>query len=628
MKIDPLVLEAVSKEDGWEIVQDGKDFKIKVYQNLYKCVHPLSIHLKIYRDETNPEIKYRHLKRAHDLLWPHMVPTWNYWDERRFRAHCEPWKYISYAGGASTGKSDCAARLADLEFIGDPLNTVVIVTSTTLDSLNRRIYGYCIRYLNEAAIPIKYRAYRGNSPHVLYDPTEMQHGIFAVSVKSGDDERAISTWIGRKARKRFIVVVDEATDTPVSILSAFPNLEQAAPFYRCMVIGNSNSKYDLHGVLSTPINGWGSVDPNRDTQWETTQKGGLCLYFSALESPAIHETDPKKKAILSKVFITEDSLKEKKQKYGTDSDAYYRFVLGFWRVASGDNVVISKEFLNKFDVYKRAEWLGVEPLRVVAGLDPAFSTGGDKCILRLAHLGQDVNGNVLLDFKGQDLLFEIQISARSGDSAEIQIAKQVVDILGRYGCPLYCLAVDASGQGRALGGTLFLQARASRPPLKIFTVRQSAGGIEKSFDVIPKTKHELWFDFRRFVECNSVRGIDYVAAEQFCTRMIIQNVKTLKQEIESKHDYKKRMGAIMPSLAHSPDEADACTLALQSAIINYGFHPGQTRDIPRVAPAVVQEIAQWKANVKAVQEAHAKKDTGIPVADFKGELNFGSVKLF
>jgi hypothetical protein len=101
---------------------------------------------------------------------------------------------------------------------------------------------------------------------------------------------------------------------------------------------------------------------------------------------------------------------------------------------------------------------------------------------------------------------------------------------------------------------------------------------------------------------------------------VIQNPKTLRQEIESKLDFKKRMAAIMPSLAHSPDEADACTLALQSAIINYGFHPGQTRDVPQVAPSVLQEIAHWKSQVRAVQQEHMSPQRSIPVADFKGGM--------
>lgn len=555
-----------------------------------------------------------------------MVPTWNYWDELRFKTHCEHWKYISYAGGASTGKSDCAARLIVLEFLADPKNTVIIVSSTTLDSLNRRIYGYCGRYLNESHVAIQFKSYRGNSPYVSFDTKEIQHGIFAVAVKQGDDDKAISTWIGRKARKRFLICIDEATDTSLAIMAALPNLEQAAPFYRCMVIGNSNSKFDLHGVLSTPLNGWGSIDPNVDVKWETTQKDGICLYFSALNSPAIHEQDPEKKKILSKVFITEANLAEKQLKYGKDSDGYYRFVLGFWKASSSDSVVISKEFLTKFDVYKRAEWLGASPLQVVGGLDPAFSTGGDKCLLRLAYLGQDISGQIVLDFRGQELLFEIPIKANSSDAAEIQISKQVIAILNNYNCPLQNLAVDASGQGRALGGTLFLQARAARPPIKIYTVR-AGSNVDKSFDVVPKTKHELWFDFRKFVETGSIKGLDYVSGEQFATRMIIQNVKTLKQEIESKHDYKRRMGSIMPSLAHSPDEADACTLALQAAIMNYGFTPGQRREVPRMAPSVMQEIAQWKANVKQVQEEHAMELMDIPVADFKSGLVIGKSSI-
>ena len=252
----------------------------------------------------------------------------------------------------------------------------------------------------------------------------------------------------------------------------------------------------------------------------------------------------------------------------------------------------------------------------MAGLDPAFSSGGDKCILRLGYLGQTVDGDVVLDFRGHDLLFDLPISASSGDAAEIQISKQVTDILNKYGCPIHHLVIDASGQGRALGGTIQLYSKSVRPPIKIYNVR-TGNQKDKSFDVVPKTRHELWFDIRKYVESGNIRGVDSIALGQITNRLVIRNEKTGKMELESKADYKKRMGAIMPSMAHSPDEADALSLCLQSAIINFGFYPGQRREVPAVQPGALQEIAIWKQGVKAVQENHMQRElAGYPTADF------------
>lgn len=629
--IDPGLQKLIAKEPGWEIKVDPNDGQEKIYAfgSYTRITHPAVVYLKHYRLETNPDRKYFYMKAAHDYLWPKDIKTYHYWTERRFRAHCEGHPYMSWAGCAASGKSYDAAKVVVLWWLANPRHRAAMIASTTLTAVSRRIWGYAIKHLNNLAVKMPYVYTAGNSPQVLYPVQKDEeggkkgkdtlHGIFAAAAKQGDDESAISGFLGTHPDEALLLILDEATDLPVALLNALANLKSSEKPFQLIAIGNSNSIHDLHGALSTPKDGWPQIDPKATTRWETTYKGGICLYFNAYESPAIFEQDPVKKKILSPLLPTENTIKAAEETYGKDSINFYRFTLGFWRSASVDSVVMSKEFLIQHNLQAGVEWLGMEPLKPVAGLDPAFSTGGDKCILRLGYLGQDINGNMVLDFKGERLLFEIKISAVSRDSAELQISRQVVEILRKYGVPLHHLCLDASGQGRALGGTLALQDNSGRQPIKIYTVR-TGSGVDKSFDVIPKTKHELWLDFRKFSEHGNIKGLDGVAAAQFYNRLVIQNPKTLRQEIESKVDFKKRIAAIMPTLAHSPDEADACTLCLQAAIINFGFSPGQKREVPTASPSVIQEIAQWKAGVRAVQQEHTTGVMEYPKADFKSGL--------
>lgn len=631
-------LASLIKKEGWEIVKDPKDGtdKIAAFGSLTKVTHPALVYLKHYRIETNPDRKYFYMKGAHDYLWPQDIKTWHYWTERRFREHCAGWNFMSWAGCANSTKSYDAAKLLVEFWLANPQHRAVMVASTTLTAMGRRVWGYAIKHLNKLAVKMPYVYTAGNSPQVLYPQLKNNegdklakdtlHGIFCAAAKQGDDETAISNFIGTHPDEAMMLILDEATDLPVALLNSLANLKSSEKPFQLIAIGNSSSIHDLHGALSTPRDGWPHIDPTSTVKWETTYKNGICLYFNAYESPAIHETDPAKKKILEAILPTSRTVKEAEETHGKDSVNFYRFTLGFWRAASIDSVVLSKEFLIQHNLQGGVEWLGAEALVPVAGLDPAFSTGGDKCILRLGYLGQDINGNMVLDFRGTKLLFEIKISAKSNDSAELQISRQVVDILRKYGIPLNHLCVDASGQGRALGGTLQLQDNSGRAPIKIYTVR-TGSGVERSFDVIPKTKHELWLDFRKFSEHGNIKGLDGVAASQFYNRLVIQNPKTLRQEIESKLDFKKRMAAIMPSLAHSPDEADACTLCLQSAIINFGFHPGQKKDLPTIAPSIVQEIAQWKNNIRLTQQEHVSPGVKVPVADFKSGMKIAKSSL-
>jgi hypothetical protein len=483
------------------------------------------------------------------------------------------------------------------------------------------------------AVKLPFQYLGGQSPKVLYPPNKFdktairdsRHAMFAIAAKSGDDDKAISSTIGRHPDDALMVVLDECTDLNTAIARAFPNLDSGEKPFQLIGIGNSNSMFDLHGALSTPLNGWPSVDPLVDCKWPTVQKKGLCMFFSCYNSPAVHEIDPVRKKKLAQFLITQGQIDEKEKLLGKDSDLFYRFVLGFWKSTSTDKTVMSKQFLDGFDIKQKAEWLGVSPLHTVAGLDPAFSTGGDKCILRLGVLGQTTDGGVVLDFRGNDLLFDIRIKAshgRSGKSAELQIAESVCDILQKYNVSLKDLAIDSNGQGRALGGTIYLEMARRvgqmHEPLKIYSTR-GGSNVVNSFGMIIKTSLDLWNDLRKYLEHNQLKGIDEIAAAQLSHRWIIQDKISLRQRLETKTEFKKRMGAVLPSMAHSPDEADSAALCLQSAIHNYGFALGQRKDLPVIETFAHEKMLayQGQRHIAMVQEQSSAPHL---VADFSGTV--------
>ena len=75
------------------------------------------------------------------------------------------------------------------------------------------------------------------------------HGMFAVAARQGEDERVISTWLGRHPDEAIMVVLDESTDMPPALVKALPNLESGVELFQCLAIGNSLSKFDLHGEI-------------------------------------------------------------------------------------------------------------------------------------------------------------------------------------------------------------------------------------------------------------------------------------------------------------------------------------------------------------------------------------------
>lgn len=550
------------------------------------------------------------MKAAHDYLWPDPL-VWNFWTERRFRHHCKDWQFISMAGGSHIAKSYDAAKIALLYWLADPEHRGIIVASTTLAGMERRIWGYILKFLKSAAIQLPYHYKQTPNPKITYRKDELKkageardtlHGMMAIAAKRGDSSEAIANWIGTHPDNGMLVVLDECTNMPTAILDAIPNLDTAKGGFQLIGIANSDSKYDLHGMLSTPKVGWNNIDPYRDHTWETTQHKGVCLFFSCYESPAIMEQDPVKKAALSKVFITQEKLERKEQNPGKDSEGFWRFTLGFWKSSAVDNTVISEPFLKDYKIGKDTEWSGLYPLKICAGLDPAFSTGGDNCVLRLAYLGVDIMGNVVLDFKRETLLFKIPIAPNSGSSAESQIATKVLSILNQHGATLANLCIDASGAGRGLAEILKLTANSLFTPKKIFTIRHGRQRTEEE-GVFVKTNYELWFGFRDFIQKAQIRGLDDITLMQLTTRLVEIDPNSKRQTLENKLEYRQRMKGVQPELAHSPDEADAAALCLQSAILNFGFYPGETKNMN----VLVANDPYLQSAIRAQREVDMKK---------------------
>lgn len=613
-------LELCLKE-GWETEISKKTGENIIWADGLKCpvLHPYQILLRLYRDAKDPVAKYGYMKRVHDWLWPHYVSTWNQWEEERFRAHCEGFLEITLAAGAAAGKSLTAAKIACIFYLSDQRRNAVVVASTTLESLESRIWGYVASLMSSVALPINIKIMTGKPPKIVMPgQTDKIHGMFAIAIRQGEDAKVLGTLIGRHPDKGIMIVLDEATDMNPAITKSLPNLTKGVEFFQLFAIGNSNSKNDLHGALATPKDGWDSINPLRDTMWRTARKGGICIYNNPYTSPAITDPDPAKRELLAKFLPTTESLVESEGIYGKESEAYWRFVMGFWKSQSADNTIISQQFIEEHRCYFSAEWGGWEPLQICGGLDPAFQIGGTGCVLRLARLGQGITGKIMLDYYGTELLFPIEMRADKKKSGELQCAEQIVEICKKYSCPVGHIAMDATGVGRALGELIRLVSGESVGPYRVVSTRFKThnGLVDPNITVVSPS--EMWLRFRDFVQSGHIKGLDHETIGQLTSRLV--GLKGTKLILESKSEYKSRMAAINPRLAHSPDEADATILCLHAAILRFGFFPGQERPISvSVGDRDVQEkIMRWTSERK-IEEADVKKRVRL-VANFSSSL--------
>lgn len=568
--------QIIDGEEEWYVLAGGRELPL---------AHPWKIHLRIYRDTTDPEERYVNLIAAHHLLWPQYEETWTEWDERTFRAHCEGYTPIVLAGGAGIGKSHRLARIAIEFWLSDPKKNAVLVASTSVDSLESRIWGYVVKLMAEAKkrFGIQAENMRAKPPKILHPACEDKiHGMFAIPIKRGDDETTLSSVIGRHPDKKMMVMLDEGTDMPHAAMKAVPNWEKSVEFFQLWIAGNSSDKTDLHGACSTPRAGWDTIDYQRDNSWPTVYNRGICLYFNPYKSPAITEKDDVRRAKLNRFLINTAGIEQAIEDYGTESPSFYRFCLGFWAPDNIAATIATQKFLNEQKVRSMAEWSGLSAMHIVAGIDPAFSIGSKGCLLRFGILGWTAQGRMTLDFRKEELLRRIEVRVVDEKSSERQIAEQILMHLREMGVPLSSTSIDCSGQGRVLGD--LIHALAPEEPQGMIKI-MSIGGLGKDggskderekTGIILATPTDLWFGFREFVDNLQIAGVDDVAFEQITNRMIV--TKNGKQRIETKPDYIARMNSVNPKLARSPDEADTVMLCVRAAQIRFGFCPGMRQE--------------------------------------------------
>ena len=246
----------------------GKE-SIRIYgQDFPSSWSDLKVELESARVNLNGEAA-KHLERAALILCPNLI--FHAWIERIFKAHTEGWSTVSLAGCASSGKTFAVSILALLFWLTNPRERGVVLASTTIDSLKARIWGQLVAIIGECPYELPTQIYHSKPPCILYDKDFPINGIFTAPLIKGKSEETLGNLIGRKYKEGFMVVVDESTDVAPGFIDAKANWEISAPFFQLWALGNSKDQEDPHGQLCTPKNGWGSINPDYDTEWETNQ---------------------------------------------------------------------------------------------------------------------------------------------------------------------------------------------------------------------------------------------------------------------------------------------------------------------------------------------------------------------
>lgn len=518
-----------------------------------------------------------HGMAAADLLWRKKGEEqfeWHPWLVTAFKEYCET-DEVLVTGPASGGKTFGAALYAVLFWLCAPHETGVLLCSTTLDGLKRRIWGEIRKLFMSARKTFRTGNLVDSKTAIQSTKGDAKLGLFGLAVAAGEEQKALGRIIGFHP-KRILVIVDELTDVGWSIVEAATNLFTAKARAQFIGIGNALSHFDSHGKMSEPLDGWDSVSVENE-KWKT-KRGGVCLHFDGFKSPNILEGKPRYRFLMTQADITKTA-----NEHGENSPQMWRMRRGFWCPEGTVRSVLTESIIQKFRAMEKAQWRG--EYTVGAALDPAFE-GGDRCVLRKVKWGEGEGGLETMELCE---IYIIKVSLVSPEPIHYQIARAVKSKCIEWGVEARNFGMDSTGEGGGLASIIatewspdFLQVefggRASENPVSKINSKRCC---DEYFNKVT----EIWFGFRTALINGQIRGLDADTAIEFCSRIYTVEAKI---RMESKTDMKKRANGKSPDFAD--DAAIACALVLARGGLGMKNSP-LNRDMERSWDKLVSEFS-------------------------------------
>lgn len=465
-------------------------------------------------------------------------------------------KFLSVAGAASSGKSLFYAIYAIVNWLCDPANTTVLITSTSLKESKGRIWADVEEWWQAAqkhfdnALPGKLVSSLGllklddTSGEIK---TSDRSGIHLIAGEKKKEKDTIGKLIGYKNR-RLLFIGDEMPELSAALIEAATgNLDSSEKeWFQFVGIGNPNSIYDPHGIFSKPKAGWKTVTP-ASFEWETDL--GYCIRFDAYQSPNILAG-----RILYKWLPTLEKVEAKKDSLGAESLAFWRMWRGFWCPTGGTESVVAEADIIGYDCESKVKkWKNDKFIRL-AFLDAGFTTGGDRSIAYFANFGINADTDLeTLEFDGYEVLFADVMKKDKEHS--FQVATQFKELCEKKNIPPECAGVDDTGAA-AFGDIVHTvwsrQVRRVNFGGAASQLPVSAHDKRLSCDRYKNRVTEIWCSIREYMRGNQIRGICPDLAIELTARKMIskKSGEDLKAKVESKQQMRDRTGK-------SPDIADA-----------------------------------------------------------------------
>ena len=503
-------------------------------------VSPVTMELGAYRmsrDGFNTGFPaYEHMFNAAKLLFTEKQYALHPWVKRRMKIFCEH-GWATWVGPGAVAKSTDAAMCVLLHWLSAPSRTTCVVCSTTVPMLEKRIFGELVRYYS--LIPDAPGKYRRTENAIVLGDENSKNGIFGVAVLKGSTREALGNIIGLH-NEYVVLIVDEMQATREAAVEAATNLSSSGKEFIFVGMGNPESRLDPLGRYSTPSAGWENVHPDTCGEgWETPY--GWCEFFDGLKCPNVLE--PGRWPFL----LSQTAIDQTISRYGDESPQYWTQRRGFFPPEGLERTLFTPTLFSATGSLGHVVWrTGATP---IAGLDPAFSSMGDRCVLQFGEWGEDTSRSMRLMLGDTTV---IPLKTDSGEPISFLIARQVGDECRKRGVIPENLAIDCTGSQISLADLLDreLDGHVHRVNFggKASDIPLAAGDQAPAKDRCRNRVTELWAALHEFVKCQLVRGVSEEMIQELCSRRLSGPLHPM--QIETKTVYRQRLGT-------SPDVADA-----------------------------------------------------------------------
>lgn len=511
----------------------------------------------MFRSTTGPDRTLHFINICREI-WPKF--EWHPDAIEMAEAVCEN-DVSGFTSGGGTGKSDILAKFGNVSWFSNPVDTLVIVCSTTAIDARQKIWGHIVRNFRDARVSNKSVGNLIESMNIirLSDKTDGMGASDNSSISlvaAGDQYKddALKRLQGRH-QKHVILLLDELQDCSQEIITtAIGNLSANAKF-EVHAAGNASSRYDAHGLFMTPVEGWNSINKNTH-KWKIRVGGkeGVAMHFDATSEKSTNMKRMMQGLPIFTFLRKPEECMAMKAHLGENNPIYLRQYVGFWSAAEGETDFLYTDVqITVHEGNEPAVWRN--PPSLFAGIDPAYSLDGDRFMLDVLKYGLSDHGVWTVEFHENIHVRPVPIKGETRDHAAVRECRRICE--KREIAPRN-VGMDASAGTALLSmfhqlwspDILGVQFGGSPTDLPISTFDKRLGS-----DVYANAVSELWGIGVEFLNAGQIRGLKPSHIKELTSRKF-EIVAGGKVKVEKKGDMKKRLG-------FSPDESDAGFVGLR-----------------------------------------------------------------